>query len=226
MPLTWTQNSRSSLCSGNDGGSGGWQGGVHIYFVWGVIFQADKHRGMQIHQTLNLAILQNQIKPSFRLQGFWLNLQPLESSQVAQRWRIHLQSRRRGFDPWVEMTPWKRKWQPFPAFVPGKSYGQRSLMDYCPRSHKKSETTKRLSAHACTHTHTHTHTVTGRVTYQTFFFPFLPAKITSSCVAELLFLSLELVGADQLLWVSANHTARKKVIEGMAFACFPLRNSP
>ena len=31
------------------------------------------------------------------------------------------------FTPWARKIPWKRKWQPTPAFLPGKSYGQRSL---------------------------------------------------------------------------------------------------
>ena len=35
------------------------------------------------------------------------------------------QCRRRGFDPWVEEIPWRRKWQPTPIFLPGKSHGQR-----------------------------------------------------------------------------------------------------
>ena len=33
---------------------------------------------------------------------------------------------RLGFNPWVRKSPWRRKWQPTPAFLPGKSHGQRS----------------------------------------------------------------------------------------------------
>ena len=32
-----------------------------------------------------------------------------------------------GFDPWVGKIPWRRKWQPTPVFLPGKSHGQRGL---------------------------------------------------------------------------------------------------
>ena len=39
---------------------------------------------------------------------------------------MYLPSRRRRFDPWVGKTPWRRKWQPTPVFLPGKSHGQRS----------------------------------------------------------------------------------------------------
>ena len=32
--------------------------------------------------------------------------------------------KRHGFDPWFRKIPWKRKWQPTPVFLPGKSHGQ------------------------------------------------------------------------------------------------------
>ena len=47
------------------------------------------------------------------------------------------QCRRRGLDPWVKKSPWRRKWQPTPVFVPGKSYGQRSLAGYSLWGHKE-----------------------------------------------------------------------------------------
>ena len=45
----------------------------------------------------------------------------------------HLQyrgGRRLGFDPWVGMVFWRRKWQPTPVFLPEKSHGQGSLEGY------------------------------------------------------------------------------------------------
>ena len=36
------------------------------------------------------------------------------------------------FDPCVGRIPWRRKWQPTPIFLPGKSHGQRSLAGYNP----------------------------------------------------------------------------------------------
>ena len=35
--------------------------------------------------------------------------------------------RRCGFTPWVRKIPWRRKWQPTPVFLPGKSHGWGSL---------------------------------------------------------------------------------------------------
>ena len=43
---------------------------------------------------------------------------------------------------------WRRKWQSIPVFLPGKSYGWRSLTGYSPRGHKELDSTERL-----THTH-------------------------------------------------------------------------
>ena len=42
------------------------------------------------------------------------------------------QCRRCGFHPWVGEIPWRRKRQPIPIFLPGKSHGQRSLASYSP----------------------------------------------------------------------------------------------
>ena len=48
-----------------------------------------------------------------------------------------LQCRRPGFDPWGGKIPWRRKGQPTPALLSGKSHGQRSLVGYRPQSHKR-----------------------------------------------------------------------------------------
>ena len=40
------------------------------------------------------------------------------------------QCRRWGFNPWVRKIPWRRKWQHFPVFLPGKSHEQRNLAGY------------------------------------------------------------------------------------------------
>ena len=36
----------------------------------------------------------------------------------------------------VGKIPWRRKWQPTPVFLPGKSHGQRNLPGYNPWGHK------------------------------------------------------------------------------------------
>ena len=48
---------------------------------------------------------------------------------------------RPGFNHWVRKIPWRRKWQPTPVLLPGKSHGWRSLVGYSPQGHKESDTT-------------------------------------------------------------------------------------
>ena len=57
--------------------------------------------------------------------------------------------KRHGFNSWVGKIPWRRVWQHTPIFLPGESYGQRSLASYSPQGSKESDKTE-------THTHTHT----------------------------------------------------------------------
>ena len=47
------------------------------------------------------------------------------------------QCRRHGFNSWVGKISWRRKWQPIPVFLPGKSLGQRSLVGYSSGGHKR-----------------------------------------------------------------------------------------
>ena len=69
-----------------------------------------------------------------------------ESSWQCKRGRRHR------FDPWVRKILWRRKWQPTPVFLPGKSHGQRILVVY---SHRVAKSYTRLSTrmHTCTHSH-------------------------------------------------------------------------
>ena len=65
------------------------------------------------------------------------------------RQRICLQYRRHrrcGFDPWVWKIPWRRKWQPTPVFLPGKSH-ERSLVGYSPKDLKELDGSEQQSTH-------------------------------------------------------------------------------
>uniref|UniRef100_A0AC11DZ86 Serine/threonine kinase 39 n=1 Tax=Ovis aries TaxID=9940 RepID=A0AC11DZ86_SHEEP len=64
------------------------------------------------------------------------------------RWySVCLQCRRPGFNPWVGKISWRRKWQPTPVFLSGKSHGRRSLVGYSTWGCKESDTTERLHFH-------------------------------------------------------------------------------
>ena len=44
-----------------------------------------------------------------------------------------------GSIPGLGRSPWRRKWQPTPVFLPGESHGQGSLVGYSPWRHKESD---------------------------------------------------------------------------------------
>ena len=48
---------------------------------------------------------------------------------VAQMVKICLAMQKTGFNSWVGKIPWRRKWQPTPVLLPGKSHGWRSLVN-------------------------------------------------------------------------------------------------
>ena len=70
----------------------------------------------------------------------WSNLACMHAAikNKCQCWR----PKRHWFDCWVRNIPWRRKWQPTPVFLPGKSYGQRSLAGYSPWGCKELDTTE------------------------------------------------------------------------------------
>ena len=74
------------------------------------------------------------------------------------RWyRICLQCRRSGFDPWVRTIPWRKEWLPTPELLPGEFHRQRSLAGYSPWGLKESdmtELTEHRSPHVCVYAKT------------------------------------------------------------------------
>ena len=51
-------------------------------------------------------------------------------------------ARDRGSIPGLGRSPWRRKWQLTPVFLPREFHGQRSLMGYSPWGRKESATTE------------------------------------------------------------------------------------
>ena len=62
-----------------------------------------------------------------------------------RQYRICLQCRRCGFNPWVGKIPWRREWLLTPVFLPGEFHGQRSLVGYSPWGCKEADTTEGLT---------------------------------------------------------------------------------
>ena len=57
----------------------------------------------------------------------------------------NMEPRKLGFHPRVGKIPWRRTWQPTPAFFPRESHGQRSLVGYSPQDCKEPNTPEELS---------------------------------------------------------------------------------
>ena len=115
--------------------------------------------------------------------GIWKFMRTKHYHWWLRGWSVCLQGGRPGFNPWVGKIPRRRKWQPTPVFLPGKSHGRRSLVGYSPRGRKESDTTERLHSltqtlslewiniryiymcmyiymYICVHTHIYTHKYT------------------------------------------------------------------
>ena len=76
--------------------------------------------------------------PAFLLYFFMLKLylSPLSVKESA------CQAGHTGLIPGSGRFPWRRKWQPSPIFLPGKSHGWRSHLGYGPWGRKESDTIK------------------------------------------------------------------------------------
>ena len=82
-------------------------------------------------------------EPEVSVQGICLGMPRwLSGKESACQYRRH---RRLKFDSWVGKIPWRRKRQPTPVFLPGKSYGQRSLVGFSPWGCRESDMTELLS---------------------------------------------------------------------------------
>ena len=76
---------------------------------------------------------------------FFFPIWAYPASLVAQSVKNLRAVQETGFDPWGGKIPWRRKWQPTPVSLPGKSHGQRSLVGCSPWGFKESGTTERLT---------------------------------------------------------------------------------
>ena len=92
--------------------------------------------------------------PKLRLLTSYTHLLPLSlkisvSSANFKKivWWASLVAQRLKRLPAMQETPWRRKWQPTPVFLPGESHGRRSLVGYSPRGRKELDTTERLHFH-------------------------------------------------------------------------------
>ena len=101
--------------------------------------------GLWCPKRLGTTVLSHYFKKIIETHSFPKWLSGKESACQCRR------CRRLGFDCWARKIPWRRKWQPTPEFLLGKSHGQRSLAGYSSWSQKESDSTE----HTCTHLDAH-----------------------------------------------------------------------
>ena len=98
--------------------------------------QASSPNILSTNQNMALFYYMLILKTPYLIQHCFINIEftvnglPrwLSGKESACQWRRH---RRHQFNPW------RRKWQPTPVFLPGKSHGQRSLEGYSPQGYKE-----------------------------------------------------------------------------------------
>ena len=103
---------------------GGEEGSGERRWLWGRQAQPSRHVNSLLHGDLK------------RMKGF-----PGDPGGKKLTWQCK-RHKRGWLDCWVEKIPWRRVGQPTPVSLPGKSHGQRSLVDCSPWGHKESDTTE------------------------------------------------------------------------------------
>ena len=113
-----------------------------------------RHPGLGYNDSISVSLLSLSTLLFLILIAFILSLQIISlknwyhlnnifrASLVAQTVKHRLQCGRPGFSPWVRKILWRRKWQPTPVFLPGKSHQWRSLLGYSLWGPKESDTTE------------------------------------------------------------------------------------
>jgi len=86
----------------------------------------------------NAPVVQNQILYDVIMVSLGASLVAQMVKSLPAVWETGVQSL-----GWKD-PPWKRKWQPTPVFLPGKSHGWKSLVGYSPHGPKELDTTEKL----------------------------------------------------------------------------------
>ena len=72
------------------------------------------HKCLWKYLTSQLTVVNQGFRNSHQNKGF---------SYLLRGKEFTCQRKRRRFDPWVGMIPWRRAWQPTPISLPGESHG-------------------------------------------------------------------------------------------------------
>ena len=92
--------------------------GIHVLLFFCTILNVQLLCKLQVYNELSDSQF---LKIILHLWGF---LEGFSGKESVSHCRICV------LDPWVGKIPWKKKWQPTPVFLPGKSLGQMSPVGY------------------------------------------------------------------------------------------------
>ena len=113
--------------------------------------------GLPVHHQLpelaqtHVHQVSDAIQPSHPLSSFLLlpsifpSIRVFSNKSVLESGGQRLQCRRLGFNSFIRKIPWRRKWQPTPVFLPGKSHGYRAWRAQSIGSQKRQTWLKRLN---------------------------------------------------------------------------------
>ena len=105
----------------------------HLIYLLKNLYAGQEARVRTGHGTTDWFKIGKGVHQGCALSPFLFNLYAeYRASLVAQLVKKLPVVQEMGFNPWVRKIPWRRKWQPTPVFLPGKSHGQRSLVGYSP----------------------------------------------------------------------------------------------
>ena len=74
--------------------------------------------------------------------GLWLTMELLQAAETVENLPAMEEAWVRSLS---QKSPWRRKGQHTPIFLPGEFHGQKSLMGYSPRGCKESDTVEQYS---------------------------------------------------------------------------------
>ena len=95
---------------------------------------------------VNLKHWEENLRKSYLHLWWWqIIAQASLMAQMVKNPPANAEVRDTGLIPVSERSPWRRKWQLTPIFLPGKYHGERSLVDYSPWGLKESDMTERLT---------------------------------------------------------------------------------
>ena len=133
-------------------------------------------------------------------------------------WRRY---KRHSLDPWVWKIPWRRKWQPTPVLLPGKSHGERSMAGYSPWGYKELDRLKQLSTYSYLLSQLNISNVNNQVKI---IYQYRHGKIISKIVSPFLHVQTEYAKPFQELYSQHRHQ-RRRILCSTVFSSVPSNQS-